>query len=136
MFGRKETQGRSLEDILTPRNDSAELFDDEVISDELETDKEGTFDVVSGKKSSAIKPLDCFGMEEAKTEAWLIKCVKFWYCVMSFMWFLFGAATFAPVIYIGNKMNVIFKSKTRSLVCSILLYSMLVLAIVLFSLLG
>lgn len=73
-----------------------------------------------------IKPLDFFGMEEGKTDKWLMKCVKFWYCFMSFLWFLIGAATFAPVLYISNKVNVIFKDKKKSLLCAVLIHSVFI----------
>ena len=69
-----------------------------------------------------IKPLDCFGMEEEKTEKWLGKCVKFWFWCVSFMWFLFGTLTFAPVIFIRSKIDVIFKDKRKSLLYATILY--------------
>lgn len=122
MFGRKETEKRSLEDMFKPSEEAVE-FDDEVISDDFDENKEVRNESTDEKSSGVpIKPLDCFGMEEAKTEKWLAKCVKFWFCCMSFMWFLFGALTFAPVIFISNKVNVIFKEKKKSLLCAVVIY--------------
>lgn len=129
MFWRQEREKRSIDDILTPRDEAKSVEANEMVENGEKTPK---FEEESQEtRVDSIKPLDCFGMEEGKTEKWLMKCVKFWYCFMSFMWFLFGALTFAPVIYIRNKVGVIFKDKTRALLCAILLYAMLILAIVL-----
>ena len=71
-------------------------------------------------------------MEEGKTEKWLGKCVKFWFCCMSFMWFLFGALTFAPVIFIRNKVNVIFNDKKKSLLCATVIHGLLLALLIIF----
>ena len=132
MFGRKETEKRSLEDMFKPIDDVLERADDEFGSDDFEENKEVHEEATTEKNSCVqIKPLDCFGMEEEKTEKWLSKCVKFWFCCMSFIWLLFGALTFAPVIFISNKVNVIFKDKKKSLVCATLIHGLL-LALVIF----
>ena len=124
MFGRREEEKRSLEDMFTPIDEKVEI-------DECESEKEEIESVSVENESEPIKPLSCFGMEEGKTEKWLIKCVKVWFCCMSFLWFLFGAITFAPVIYIGNKVNVIFKNKKKSLLFATLIYSVFSLVLVL-----
>jgi magnesium-transporting ATPase (P-type) len=76
--------------------------------------------------------LSCFGWNENKTDKWLIKCAHVWFGIMSLMWFLFGASTFAPIIFISNKVNVIFKSKTKSMLCAIAIYAILTALIVVF----
>lgn len=124
MFGRREEEKRSLEDMFTPIDEKVEI-------DECESEKEEIESVSVENESEPIKPLSCFGMEEGKTEKWLIKCVKVWFCCMSFLWFLFGAITFAPVIYIGNKVNVIFKNKKKSLLFATLMYSVFALVLLL-----
>lgn len=124
MFGRREEEKRSLEEMFTPIDEKVEI-------DECESEKEEVVEAVVENESEPIKPLSCFGMEEGKTEKWLIKCVKVWFCCMSFLWFLFGAITFAPVIYIGNKVNVIFKDKKKSLLFATLMYSVFALVLVL-----
>jgi hypothetical protein len=48
--------------------------------------------------------------------------VKFWFCCMSFLWVLFGATTFAPVIYIGNRVDALVNYRKKSLLFSFLLY--------------
>lgn len=75
--------------------------------------------------------LSCFGWNENKTDKWLIKCAHVWFGIMSFMWFLVGALTFAPIIFISNKVNVIFKSKTKSMLCAIIVYIAIVALIML-----
>lgn len=74
--------------------------------------------------------LDCFGWKETKTERWLIKAAKIWYAIMSLLWFLTGCVTFAPVIFIGKKVEVIFKGKKRSLVAGIVIYALCLSVIV------
>ena len=124
MFGRREEEKRSLEEIFTPIEDSADI-------EEKEIEQEEVAEAVAESESEPIKPLSCFGMEEGKTEKWLMKCVKVWFCCMSFLWFLFGAMTFAPVIYIGDKVNVIFKNKKKSLLLATLVYCVFALLLML-----
>lgn len=133
MFGRKETEKRSLEDMFTPRDEVSECSDDEVIPDDFEENKKQPDEVTTEKNSGVpINPLDCFGMEEVKTDKWLGKCVKFWFYCMSFAWFVFGALTFAPVIFISNKVNVIFKDNKKSLLCATLIHGLLLALIIVF----
>lgn len=133
MFGRKEAERRSLEDMLTPRDGVFESVEDEVASDDYkektEEKREGDTEKIS---VIPIKPLDCFGMAEEKTEKWLDKCAKFWFCFMSFIWFLFGALTFAPVIFISNKVNVIFRDKKKSLLCATLIHGLFLALLIIF----
>ena len=131
MFWRKEKEKgkRSLEDMFAPIDEGDSSVD------EAEIDCEETAEIADEKKEAkneVIKPLDFFGMEEGKTDKWLIKCVKFWYCFMSFGWFLIGALTFAPVLYISNKVNVIFKDKKKSLLCAILIHAVFIALIFVF----
>ena len=133
MFGRKETEKRSLEDMFKPIDDVLERADDEFGSDDFVENKELHEDATTEKNSCVqIKPLDCFGMAEEKTEKWLGKCVKFWFCLMSFLWFLFGALTFAPVIFISNKVNVIFNDKKKSLLCATVIHGLLLALLIIF----
>ena len=133
MFGRKVAEKRSLEDMYKPIDDVGECAEDEVISDDFVENKKVQKAATTEKNSCVpIKPLDCFGMEEEKTEKWLGKCGKFWFCLMSFMWFLFGALTFAPVIFISNKVNVIFNDKKKSLICATLIHGLLLSLITIF----
>ena len=133
MFGRKETENRSLEDMFKPIDDVLERADDEFGSDDFEENKEVQKEETAEKNSCVpIKPLDCFGMEEEKAEKWLAKCVKFWFCCMSFLGFLFGALTFAPVIFISNKVNVIFNDKKKSLLCATVIHGLLLALLIIF----
>lgn len=133
MFGRKESEKRSLEDMFKPIDEAVESVDDEKTTYDLdEYQKVGNVGNTEKNSCVPIKPLDCFGMEEEKTEKWLGKCVKFWYCIMSFFWFLFGAVTFAPVIFISNKVNVIFKDKKKSFLTSVIIYAVCVALLFIF----
>lgn len=130
MFGRKEPKKRSLEDMFVPKDvDIVDEAESEVDFGSVECEKA---EEVENFAKEPIKPLDFFGMEEGKTDKWLMKCVKFWYCFMSFLWFLIGAATFAPVLYISNKVNVIFKDKNKSLLCAILIHAVFIALIFVF----
>lgn len=129
MFGRKETEKRSLEDMFKPIDEGDSSVD------EVEIDHEETAEIADEKKkvqNEVVKPLDCFGMAEEKTEKWLAKCAKFWFCFMSFLWFLFGALTFAPVIFISNKVNVIFNDKKKSFLCATIIHGLLLALLIIF----
>jgi hypothetical protein len=133
MFVRKETEKRSLEDMFKPNDEFIESVDDEAVSYDFEEYQDaGNVGNTDKKSCVPIKPLDCFGMEEEKTEKWLGKCVKFWFCCMSFMWFLFGALTFAPVIFISNKVNVIFNDNKKSFLCATVIHGLLLALIIVF----
>lgn len=132
LFKRKEEEKRSLEDMFAPRGEHISS-EEAVESVESECEKVTEDEVASNYNNEPIKPLSCFGMEEGKTDKWLMKCVKFWFCCMSFIWFLFGALTFAPVIFISNKVNVVFKKKKKSLLCSLIIYGVFVFLIILFA---
>lgn len=120
---------RSLDDMFKPKEE------DSVCDEELTIEDDELAELVYEKEeveNKVVKPLDFFGMEEGKTDKWLMKCVKFWYCFMSFLWFLLGAVTFAPVLYISNKVNVIFKDKNKSLLCAILIHAVFIALIFVF----
>lgn len=75
--------------------------------------------------------LACFGWENVNTQRLLVILAKVWFGIMSLGWFLFGAVTFAPVIFIGGKVNVIFKDKKKSLFVGGVIYAVMIIAIVL-----
>lgn len=133
MFGKKDQEKRSLEDMFTPI-DAKEAYGVEEREESVKIDRENDSEVVDdlGKSQSKIVPFDCFGIEEEKAEKWIAKCIKFWFGCMSFLWFLFGALTFAPVIYISNKVNVIFKDKKKSFVCATAIHGVFLLLIIIF----
>lgn len=133
MFGRKETEKRSLEDMFKPIDEVVESVDDEETAYDLnENQKVGNVGNTEKNSCVPINPFSCFGIEEGKTEKWLGKCVKFWYCVMSFLWFVFGAVTFAPVIFISNKVSVIFKDKRNAVLASSIIYVACIVSLIVF----
>lgn len=121
LFKRKEEK-RTIDDILTPKKAEEDTIDDENTEARQSTEENGEVNLTD----EPITALDCFGMKEDKTEKWLLKCVKVWYYVMSFAWFMFGVATFAPIMFVSNKINVIFKDKKKSLIVSIGIYACIV----------
>lgn len=114
-FKRDKAEERSFDEIVSEKTDEQKS--------EVEETKSTLIDDI---KCSA---LDCFGMNEGKSEDMLIKCANVWYLIASFLWFLVGCLTFAPVIFLQSKVNVIFKDKKKSLICAILTH-ILVIAII------
>ena len=123
MFFNKDKEKRSIEDILTIK--------DEVVEESQEGEDVVVKEDNVENSSETISASDCFGMDEGKTEKWMLKCVKIWYYAISFIWFLLGSITFAPVIFISSKINVVFKSKKKSLFVSFAIYLAIVLLFVL-----
>lgn len=86
--------------------------------------------VKKDSKTNKENALECFGLDEIKSEKWMIKFGKFWYDVMSFVWLIFGAVTFSFVIFISQKIDVLFNNKKRSLWFSVGIYAAIVAFIV------
>lgn len=125
LFQRKSEEKRSIEEILTPKSESEKVAEEEVAV-EVET-VEIKSETAEGFTDNALK---CFGWEFSKTEKWLIKCVNVWYCIASFAWFLFGAITFAPVIFIRSKLKPILKDDLKALLVSVSIYAVFVVALI------
>lgn len=137
IFNREEEPKRSIEDILTPKEtdaDSDEGFTDDDVLDGLLEDEDCDAPVDSAKRPSKpdINPFDCFGMHEDKSDKWLAKCVKVWYYIMSFLWFLFGTMTFAPIIFVRDNIDVVFNNKKKSLLCAIIIHTSLIAILISF----
>ena len=118
LFQRKTEEKRSIEEILTPKSESEKVAEEEVEIEPIEIKSETAEEFTENA-------LDCFGWKEEKTEKWLVKSAKIWYGIMSFLWFVVGAVTFAPIIFMSNKVNVIFKNKKKSLFVSIGIYALI-----------
>jgi hypothetical protein len=99
---------------------------------ELQNNEECKESVNNCSNPNILDPLDCFGMNKEKTDKWMIKCVRIWYYIISFIWFLFGAFTFAPIIFITSKLNVLFKDKKKSFICAIIIYFVTIFLMVVF----
>lgn len=138
LFKRKEEK-RSIEDILMPKEIDVEEPSEDVECEDIEDECEEIIDDVETDIMCEVQEemkdnaLCCFGWEEVKTEKWLIKSAKIWYAIMSFIWFLFGGLTFAPIIFIANKINVIFKNKKKSLFVATMIYCGIVALIIIIS---
>jgi hypothetical protein len=143
LFQHNEEEKRSIDDILTPKyddGDEAELVGEEaeevvedVPTEETAEEKveEKKLDIkVETPEEVSFNALTCFGWSETKTPKWLIKCAHFWYGAMSFFWFVFGALTFAPIIFMQKKTDVLFKSKFKSFIVSCAIYAIFVALIV------
>lgn len=70
--------------------------------------------------------LNCFGWEKENTEKWLVKCAKVWLILVSFLYFLFGAMTFAPIIFIEKKIRPLIKDKKKSFIISAVAYVIII----------
>jgi hypothetical protein len=104
----------------------------EEITSETVDDK-GVDDILADKGTTedfTTNALSCFGWKKDTTEAWMIKCAKVWFLVLSFLYFVFGALTFAPIIFISNKLYPLVKDKKKSLIFAIVIYAVIVCLIV------
>lgn len=117
----KETEKKKLEDFIR-KDESEEESAEEVMAEEpVSNEKE---EKVSEKsESDNLTALGCFGWKEEKTEKWLAKCAKVWFLIMSLLYFLFGALTFAPIIFIKNKVNSVVSDKKMSLIVALVIYA-------------
>lgn len=132
-FKREPSRVRSFEEITTPIDEKEE----EKEAVEEECDKKAT-EIPTKKKPKGVPfnpeefgALSCFGWKEQKTDKWLIKTAKVWFLIMSFAWFIFGTITFAPVLFISNKIDVLFNDRKKSLTCGIVIYVALIALVVL-----
>ena len=129
LFQRKSEEKRSLDEILSERANAIE-------SEETQESENGDCPIkqeenTAEKFKEEFNVFKCFGWEQEKTPKWLNNCANVWYWLISFLWFLFGALTFAPIIFITNKVNVIFKNKTKSMICAIIVYAVIAALIIL-----
>jgi hypothetical protein len=116
-FKREKVKARSFDEIMGEKTEEKE---------EICTNSE---EIVKGEEIKCTA-LDCFGMSEDKSDNALIKCANMWYLIASFLWFIVGCLTFAPVIFLQSKVNVIFKNKKKSLMCAILTHFCVIALIV------
>lgn len=119
---KKEEKKKTLEDFIKKDDENVEKDEDIV------NEKESTEESVPIVEETA---LGCFGWEESKTPDWLAKGAKIWFVIMSFLYFLFGALTFAPMIFIRNKLNSVLNDRKKSLFVAIGIYGIIIVLIVL-----
>jgi hypothetical protein len=124
IFKRKPHDSRSLEEIIERKSDCEleEVENETNVGEEhLESKSKEEYDeTCESMEQSALK---CFGWKDVPTEKWLVKCVKVWYCVISFIWFLFGSLTFAPIIFISKKLRPLIKDSLKSLIIATFIYA-------------
>lgn len=119
---KKEEKKKTLEDFMKKYDENVEKDEDIV------NEKESTEESVPIVEETA---LGCFGWEESKTPDWLAKGAKIWFVIMSFLYFLFGALTFAPMIFIRNKLNSVLNDRKKSLFVAIGIYGIIIVLVVL-----
>jgi hypothetical protein len=143
LFNRNISEKRSIDDILTPKEiDGESTEESKDISNNEESENITEENVIASEKVSkndiqietpeevSFNALTCFGWSETKTPKWLIKCAHFWYGTMSFFWFVLGALTFAPIIFMQKKVNVIFKDRLKSFVVATVIYALFLALII------
>lgn len=119
---KKEEKKKTLEDFMKKDDENVEKDEDIV------NEKESTDEYAPIVEETA---LGCFGWEESKTPDWLAKGAKIWFVIMSFLYFLFGALTFAPMIFIRNKLNSVLNDRKKSLFVAIGIYGIIIVLVVL-----
>ena len=137
LFQHNPKEARTIEDILTPKNVVEEKAREEVSENDVDVGKDDVSDdnvaenaqksvkkdiKIESREEGSFNALTCFGWSETKTPKWLIKCAHFWYGAMSFFWFIFGALTFAPIIFMQKKVDVVIKGKFKSLIFATCIY--------------
>lgn len=127
----KESEKKKLEDFIR-KDESEEESAEEVMAEEPLTNEKEQEKVSEKSESDNLTALGCFGWKEEKTEKWLAKCAKVWFLIMSLLYFLFGALTFAPIIFIKNKVNSVISDKKMSLIFAIAIYAVTVLLFAIF----
>ncbi len=127
---KKETEKKTLDDFIRKDDNEEESAEEVIVEETVSSEKEEK--VSEDAKSDNLTALGCFGWKEEKTEKWLAKCAKVWFLIMSLLYFLFGALTFAPVIFIKNKVNSVISDKKMSLIVAIVIYAVTVLLFAVF----
>lgn len=126
----KESEKKTLDDFIRKDENEEESAEEVMAEETVSSEKE---EKVSEKsESDNLTALGCFGWKEEKTEKWLAKCAKVWFLIMSLLYFLFGALTFAPIIFIKNKVNSVISDKKMSLIIAIAIYAVTVLLFAIF----
>jgi hypothetical protein len=126
----KESEKKTLDDFIRKDENEEESAEEVMAEETVSSEKE---EKVSEKsESDNLTALGCFGWKEEKTEKWLAKCAKVWFLIMSLLYFLFGALTFAPIIFIKNKVNSVVSDKKMSLIIAIAIYAVTVLLFAIF----
>lgn len=125
----KESEKKTLDDFIRKDENEEESAEEVMAEEPLTNEKE---EVSKKPESDNLTALGCFGWKEEKTEKWLAKCAKVWFLIMSLLYFLFGALTFAPIIFIKNKVNSVVSDKKMSLIIAIAIYAVTVLLFAIF----
>jgi hypothetical protein len=126
----KESEKKKLEDFIRKDENEEESAEEVMAEETVSSEKEEN--VSEKSESDNLTALGCFGWKEEKTEKWLAKCAKVWFLIMSLLYFLFGALTFAPIIFIKNKVNSVVSDKKMSLIIAIAIYAVTVLLFAIF----
>jgi hypothetical protein len=126
----KESEKKTLDDFIRKDENEEESAEEVMAEETVSSEKEEN--VSEKSESDNLTALGCFGWKEEKTEKWLAKCAKVWFLIMSLLYFLFGALTFAPIIFIKNKVNSVVSDKKMSLIIAIAIYAVTVLLFAIF----
>lgn len=132
LFSRKPVEKRTLEDIIASKNEQIEADDDQSVlefGDEVEDKTEREKPNVKEQEIAPLNPLDCFFMRGENSEKWLVTLAKVWHYVISVFWFLIGSLTFAPVLYLSYKSNLIVKEKKKSVIIGLIIYAIIVIVL-------
>jgi hypothetical protein len=72
----------------------------------------------NNKKSAC----ECFGYNETTTEKWAVSIMGVWHNVITAIWLVLGALTFAPITFVAKKISVIIKSTWLAVVFAVIIY--------------
>lgn len=119
LFGKRKSEKEALKDDNGFINEEIS----EEISEEKEEDTENTNIVIKSE------PRDFFWKNDGSDPKFIERCIKVWYAVMCFLWFIIGTITYAPILFISKKVDVVFKDKKKSLLIACAIYGIIIFAL-------
>lgn len=91
-------------------------------------DKEAYF---NNKKGAC----ECWGYDEATTDKTFVKIMAFVHNIFTAIWIVIGSVTFAPIVFVAKKLQVIVKKTWVAVLIALLIYLIVILTPTLLSVL-
>lgn len=130
----KDTAGELIESafnqavihtVQTDENVQTELLDsaEKVIKNKTNAIKEkADLEEKTAHFNNRKSACECFGYNENTTEKWAVTAMNFWHNIMTAIWIVVGALTFAPIAFVAKKIVVIFKIVWLAFVVAAVIY--------------
>ena len=112
-----DTADRVIDNAMNAEESKAEL-----------ADKEAYF---NNKKGAC----ECWGYDEATTDKTFVKAMAFVHNIFTAIWIIIGSVTFAPIVFVAKKLQVIVKKTWIAVLIALLIYLIVILTPTLLSVL-